>query len=215
MDSRLTTICFGFGGWFGLMLSLSYLIKYPSPTTIIIAITSPWVGGFAAYSVIYCLFALFKSTTAISLSLVDNDMLITVLTAGLTVCAVASLLRGLHDTNNARNEIEGAAADNAVEGEDGIEEDEDEDEDAGIDESTDDSSNSEAAETEGAASTSDISKSETAEGEAGSTANDSPKGVSILLPDTDSDETDTGDQADDEADAARDEHCLSATPTEM
>jgi hypothetical protein len=194
MDSRLTTICFGFGGWFGLMLSLSYLIKDPSPTAIIIAITSPWVGGFAAYSVIYCLFALFKSTTAISLSMVDVDMLITVLTAVLTTCVVASLLRGLHGTNAARNEIEGAAAEAAdeVEGDEGIEED-----------STDISSKSETeteteTETEGTAST-----------------GDSPEGVSLLPPDTDSDETDTGDQADDEADAAKDKDCFSATPTEM
>ena len=198
MDSRLTTICFGFGGWFGLMLSLSYLIKDPSPTAIIVTIASPWVGGFAAYSVIYCLFALFKSTTAISLSLVDVDMLITVLTAVLTTCVVASLLRGLHGTNAARNEIEGGAAEAAdeVEGDEGVDEGEGED-------STDISSKSETeteteTETEGTAST-----------------GDSPEGVSLLPPDTDSDETDTGDQADDEADAAKDKDCFSATPTEM
>ena len=186
------------------MRSLSYLIKDPSPTAIIVTIASPWVGGFAAYSVIYCLFALFKSTTAISLSMVDVDMLITVLTAVLTTCVVASLLRGLHGTNNAHTEIEAAAAEAAdeVEGEEGIEE-EGEEEGEGDEDSTDVSSKSETeteteTETEGAAST-----------------GDSPEGVSLLPPDTDSDETDTGDQADDEADAAKDKDCFSATPTEM
>jgi cytoskeletal protein RodZ len=130
--------------------------------------------------------------------MVDVDMLITVLTAVLTTCVVASLLRGLHETNAARTEIEAAAAEavDEVEGDEGIEED-----------STDVSSKSETeteteTETEGTAST-----------------GDSPKGVSLLPPDTDSDatdtDTDTGDQADDEADAAKDKDCFSATPTEM
>ena len=132
--------------------------------------------------------------------MVDVDMLITVLTAVLTTCVVASLLRGLHGTNNAHTEIEGVAAEavDEVEGDEGIEE---EGEGEGDEDSTDVSSKSETeteTETEGTAST-----------------GDSPEGVSLLPPDTDSDETDTGDQADDEADAAKDKDCFSATPTEM